>query len=151
MDPAHRENQDACGTHHPDAGQRAEDVRKSTRVYLLVGLILFSGTLATAAVATIPAFDVGAHGFDKWDAILGLAIATTKASLVAAIFMHLRHERRWVYVVITLGALNAAGFFIGTYLHYVDVPNYIYFYENEHAPPVILMDPPSVAKVSEMK
>jgi hypothetical protein len=46
--------------------------------------ILFIGTIVTVLVATVPALDVGHHGFDIWDAILGLAIAATKASLVAA-------------------------------------------------------------------
>jgi caa(3)-type oxidase subunit IV len=31
------------------------------------------------------------------DCLLGLAIATTKATLVAAIFMHLNHEKKSIY------------------------------------------------------
>ena len=99
------------------------------RLYFLVGMILFCGTLATVAVATIPALDVGEHGFDKWDALLGLAIAGTKATLVAAVFMHLNHERRLVYGVITLAGIHAVGCFLGTYLHYVDPAHDRYFYD----------------------
>jgi len=90
-------------------------VRKSIRLYLLVGLILFCGTLATVAVATIPWLDVGEHGFDKWDMLLGLMIATVKASLVAAVFMHLNHERRLVYFFAGLAAIHCTGMilFIG--------------------------------------
>ena len=106
-----------------------EQVRRSLRLYLIVGLILFCGTLATVAVATIPALDVGAHGFDKWDAVLGLAIAATKATLVAAIFMHLNHERRWVYGVITLASMHVVGLFLGTWLHYADMGHDPYFYK----------------------
>lgn len=75
----------------------AEDVKKSIKTYLLVGAILFIGTVVTVLVATVPALDVGQHGFDIWDMWLGLAIATTKASFVAAVFMHLNHEKAWVY------------------------------------------------------
>ncbi len=75
----------------------AEAVRKSIRTYLFIGAILFIGTVLTVLVATVPALDVGHHGFDTMDAILGLAIATTKATLVAAIFMHLNHEKKSIY------------------------------------------------------
>jgi caa(3)-type oxidase subunit IV len=74
-----------------------EAIRKSIRTYLLIGGILFAGTIITVMVATVPALDIGHHGFDIWDAILGLAIAATKASLVAAVFMHLNHEKKAVY------------------------------------------------------
>ncbi|MEO7099346.1 MAG: cytochrome C oxidase subunit IV family protein [Luteolibacter sp.] len=125
-----------------------DEIRRSIHVYLLVGLVLFSGTLATAAVATIPALDVGAHGFDKWDAMLGIMIATIKASLVAAVFMHLKHERRLVYVVISIGVLNAAGFFMGTYLHLTEITHDDYFYHPEGVEQPV-MNPSDVAKVSE--
>jgi caa(3)-type oxidase subunit IV len=74
-----------------------EAVRKSIRTYLLIGAILFGGTILTVMVATMPILDRGAHGFDKVDCMIGLAIAATKASLVAAVFMHLNHEKKTVY------------------------------------------------------
>ena len=75
-----------------------EAIKKSVRTYLFVGGILFIGTIITVLVATVPMLDVGQHGFDKWDCILGLTIATTKAFLVAFIFMHLNHEKKAVFV-----------------------------------------------------
>lgn len=110
----------------------SDEVRRSTRLYLLVGLILFCGTIATAAVATVPALDVGQHGFDKWDALLGLLIASFKASLVAAVFMHLNHEKKFIYVFITLAAIHVTGLFIGIYWHYADLTNDKYFFEAPH-------------------
>lgn len=74
-----------------------EAIRKSIRTYVIVGLVLFVGTALTWAVANVPALDVGDHGFDKWDAILGLCIACVKATFVAAIFMHLNHEKKGIY------------------------------------------------------
>lgn len=84
-------------------------IRRSLRLYFFVGLILFCGTLATVAVATVPALDIGKHGFDKWDMVLGLLIASFKASLVAAIFMHLNHERRLIYFFGGLATVHCIG------------------------------------------
>lgn len=79
------------------AGDTPEAIKKTTRLYLMIGLILFLCTGLTVAVASFEFMDVGQHGFDKWDCILGLLIATFKATLVAAIFMHLNHEKKAVY------------------------------------------------------
>lgn len=91
-----------------------EAIQKSLRLYKIVGGILFLGTILTVAVATVPWLDVGGHGFDVWDMILGLAIATVKASLVAIIFMHLNHEKFTVYWVFALGLVMA--FFLAALL-----------------------------------
>lgn len=74
-----------------------EAIKKSIRTYLIIGAILFIGTITTVLVATVPALDVGVHGFDKWDCVLGLLIASIKATLVAYVFMHLNHEKKAVY------------------------------------------------------
>ena len=74
-----------------------EAIKKHQMLYLLIGLVLFFFTIITVAVATVPALDFGGHGFDHVDAIIGLIIATFKATLVGAIFMHLNHEKKLVY------------------------------------------------------
>lgn len=88
-----------------------EAIRKSIRTYLFVGGILFIGTVVTVMVATFPWLDIGRHGFDMWDAILGLAIAATKASLVAAVFMHLNHEKKAVYWIFASGLIFVIALF----------------------------------------
>ena len=96
-----------------------EAIKKSIRTYLFIGAILFIGTITTVLVATVPALDVGEHGFDKWDCVLGLLIATTKATLVAYVFMHLNHEKKAVYwlfasglcMVCSLAGLSALAIF----------------------------------------
>lgn len=98
-------------------------VKKALRLYLFVGAALFAGTIATVAVATVPWLDIGDHGFDKWDALLGLAIASVKASLVAMVFMHLNHERVLIYSFIILATIHAIGMFLGTYWHFADFIN----------------------------
>ncbi len=74
-----------------------EEIQKAIRKYLIVGGLLFIGTVLTVLVATVEFLDVGKHGFDTADLILGLAIATTKASLVGYFFMHLNHEKKAIY------------------------------------------------------
>ena len=127
----------------------AAAVRRSLRAYLIVGIILFSGTIATVLVATVPALDVGKHGFDKWDAGLGVTIAAVKASLVAAVFMHLNHERRIVYWVILLGILHASGLFIGTAMHFANFTNDHYFYGSAAHINATVPDHPQSAKDSD--
>lgn len=80
-----------------------EAIKKATRLYLLIGLVLFAGTGLTVLVATQPSLDFGKHGFDTFDLVIGLLIATVKASLVALIFMHLNHEKRLIYWLFGFG------------------------------------------------
>ena len=84
-----------------------EEIKKAKRFYLVIFGALLFGTVLTVAVATVPALDVGGHGFDKADAILGLIIATVKASLVMLIFMHLNHEKPLIYFFYGLAILMA--------------------------------------------
>ncbi len=89
-----------------------EAIQKSKKTYLMVFGALLVGTVLTVLVAEAPGWlywlDVGDHGFDKWDAVVGLLIATTKASLVAAIFMHLNHEKKLIHWVF-FGAIALFG------------------------------------------
>jgi cytochrome c oxidase subunit IV len=110
---------------HPDA---RDAVKRSLRTYAFVGIFLFCATGVTYAIANVPWLDVGEHGFDKWDAWLGISIATLKAGAVASIFMHLNHEKRLIYFFILLAGVHAVGCFIGTYLHYADYTHDDYFY-----------------------
>jgi caa(3)-type oxidase subunit IV len=79
------------------AGDSPEAIKKSLRLYILIGAVLFIGTTLTVMVATMESLDFGRHGFDAADCVVGLLIATTKALLVAFIFMHLNHEKKAIY------------------------------------------------------
>jgi len=87
-----------------------EEIKKAVRTYLAVFGALIVGTILTVAVANWYPLErlIGGHGFDVWDAIVGIAIATTKATLVALIFMHLNHEKKAVYWIFGSGLLFAA-------------------------------------------
>jgi len=118
-----------------------EAIRKSIRIYMIVGMILFIGTVVTVAVATVPMLDVGQHGFDMKDAILGLGIAATKASLVAAIFMHLNHEKKAVYWIFGSGIVFVIALFGLTALAKSDPIHDPLFYGGRSTTPAPLASP----------
>jgi len=114
-----------------------EAIQKAQKLYLLVGAVLFGGTVATVLVATQPWLDIGGHGFDKWDMVLGLLIATTKATLVALIFMHLNHEKKWVYWLFGFGLFFGAAMVALIALADGDPIHYDNFTTGEDAPAAI--------------
>lgn len=118
-----------------------EAIRKSIRTYLIIGAILFAGTIITVLVATVPWLDVGHHGFDMMDAILGLAIATTKATLVAAVFMHLNHEKKAIYWIFGSGLFFVFWLFFLIDLAKKDPIHDTLFYGKETTTPLPLASP----------
>ena len=77
------------------SGHSAEEIKKETRVYIMVFVALAALTLVTVAVSYLH-LSFGAA------IALALFIATIKGSLVAAFFMHLISERKLVYAVLIL-------------------------------------------------
>jgi caa(3)-type oxidase subunit IV len=68
---------------------------KGVRRYLMIGIALLVFTALT----------VGANRFHFVVPVaitVALIIAITKGSMVAAVFMHLSHERRWIYGALVL-------------------------------------------------
>ena len=118
-----------------------EAIKKSIRIYLFVGGVLFLGTIITVMVATVPWMDVGKHGFDKWDCILGLTIATIKACLVAFIFMHLNHEKKAVYWLFASGLCMVCSLAGLTALAMADPIHDFLFYGKESTTPKMLASP----------
>ncbi len=79
------------GDAHADAG-------KHTRLYMGVFAALFVGTILTVVVSHYHYSDVG-------NVVVALLIAGAKASLVAAIFMHLKWEKApWIWCPLALCA-----------------------------------------------
>jgi cytochrome c oxidase subunit IV len=68
----------------------AESVRKSVRTYMMIGaaLLVFTGITVAANLLHLPV---------PAAITLALIIAAIKASMVAAVFMHLNHEKQWIY------------------------------------------------------
>jgi len=76
-----------------------EAIRKQVRTYMMVGAALFVFTGITVAVNQI-------HLAVPLAITVALIIATMKGSMVAAIFMHLSHERMWIYGALVLTVLG---------------------------------------------
>lgn len=71
------------------------DVKKSFRRYLSIGAALFVFTAITVAANRF-------HFVVPLAITVALVIAITKGSMVAAVFMHLSHEKRWIYGALLL-------------------------------------------------
>ena len=105
---------------HGDAAHHdhAHDVAKHVRGYLMVGGLLIVLTGVTVGLSYVN-FDkmFGGHG---WNMIIGMIVATFKAGLVAAIFMHLKGEKWTIWKFLLFTAFFCAGLFFLTLLHYAD-------------------------------
>ena len=101
-----------------DHSHDAEHVAKHVKGYLFIGGVLLVLTGVTVGLSYVD-FDkyFGGHG---WNMIIGMIVATFKASLVAAIFMHLKGERITVWRFLYFTAFFVAGLFFLTYLHWWD-------------------------------
>ncbi|HSN87135.1 MAG TPA: cytochrome C oxidase subunit IV family protein [Thermoanaerobaculia bacterium] len=73
----------------------AEAIRKQTKTYIGVFVALMVLTVLTVAVSYF-------HMPVALAVIVALVIAISKGSLVAAVFMHLNHERKAIYWVLIL-------------------------------------------------
>ena len=76
-----------------------EAIRKSIRTYWMVGAALFVFTGITVAVNQL-------HLAVPMAITVALIIATMKGSMVASIFMHLSHERKWIYGALILTVIG---------------------------------------------
>ena len=72
-----------------------EAVKKSVRTYMMIGaaLLVFTGITVAANYLHLPV---------PAAITLALIIASIKASMVAAVFMHLNHEKQWIYGALVL-------------------------------------------------
>ncbi len=80
-----------------------EEIQKHMKAYTLVGAALLVFTVITVVVSWVD------FGSTVVNVFIGLAIATFKAGLVAAIFMHLNHERPMIYRILVFTCFFAAG------------------------------------------
>ena len=76
-----------------------EAIKKSVRTYFMIGAALFAGTVITVIVNRV-------HLAIPLAITVALIIATTKGSMVAAVFMHLSAEKKWIYGALILTVLG---------------------------------------------
>ena len=78
----------------------AEDLAKTKKSFMAVGIALIVFTFVAYALGQWPIFDFGPPGATPMDFILALGLSAVKASLVALIFMHLNHEKGIIYKIL---------------------------------------------------
>ena len=104
-----------------------EEIKKALKLYALIGGVLFIGTILTVSVAVVEGLDFGARGFSTADLIIGLLIASVKASLVMYIFMHLNHEKKLIYLVYGMAGFFALCLYFLTKLAFIDPIKHVGF------------------------
>src|SRR3984893_4676483 len=101
----------------PDPSEHEEyahNVQKHVRGYLMVGATLLTFTGITVSLSYVN------FGTSKANIAVSMLVATFKAGLVAAIFMHLAAEKRLIYRVLIFTGLFVFALFWLTYLAWYD-------------------------------
>jgi len=113
MDETHHDTM-AVDPHAAPDEHGAHNVAKHVRKYLLVGATLITFTAITVWLSYV---DFGSR---KANIAVAMLVATFKAGLVAAIFMHLSNEKRLIYRILLFTAVFVLGLFFLTYLAWYD-------------------------------
>ena len=95
-----------------------DDIAKHVKGYVIIGGVLIICTGLTVALSYVD-FDkwFGGH---NWNFIIAMIVATFKAGLVAAIFMHLKQEKLTIWKFLLFTIFFCCGLFFLTLLHWVD-------------------------------
>ncbi len=100
--------------HTEHDGHVAHNVAKHIRGYMMVGATLITFTAITVFLSYVN------FGTMKANVAVAMLVATFKAGLVAAIFMHLKSEKRMIYRILMFTAFFVLGLFFLTYLAWYD-------------------------------
>src|SRR5882762_11906808 len=103
----------------PDPAEHEEyahNVQKHVRGYLMVGATLLAFTGITVALSYVN------FGTQKANIAVAMLVATLKAGLVAAIFMHLAAEKRLIYRILIFTGFFVLGMFWLILLAWYDYP-----------------------------
>jgi cytochrome c oxidase subunit 4 len=105
-------------TESHDHGHSHEDIARHVKGYFYVGGALLACTVLTVILSYVD-FDkyFGGH---NWNFIVAMIVATFKAGLVAAIFMHLKQEKITIWKFLLFTGFFCLGLFMLTLLHWVD-------------------------------
>jgi caa(3)-type oxidase subunit IV len=113
MDESHHDTI-AVDPHAAPDEHGAHNVAKHVRKYLLIGLILVTFTAITVWLSYVD------FGTQKMNITVAMLVATFKAGLVAAIFMHLSNEKQLIYRILIFTGFFVLGLFFLTYLAWYD-------------------------------
>ncbi len=91
-----------------------DHVGQHVKKYLMVGTVLLIFTALTVFLSYVD------FGSQKANMAIGMLVATFKAGLVGAIFMHLSSEKKLIYRILLFTVFFVAALFWLTYLHWYD-------------------------------
>jgi len=106
-----------------------ESIKKTVRAYWMIGAALFVFTAVTVAVNQV-------HLAVPMAITVALIIATMKGSMVASVFMHLSHERKWIYgalILTVIGFLLVMALPMLTMADHIGTPIHVAAPAAEHA------------------
>ena len=98
------------------SGHTVEEIRRETRVYLMVFVALAVLTIVTVGVSYLHLNTVAAIA-------LALVIASVKGFLVAGYFMHLLSEKKLIFIVLALTAFFFLVLLWGPWQESYDIPS----------------------------
>lgn len=100
-----------------------EEIQKSIKKYLIIGALLIVFTVITVWLSYV---ELPTHGLNI---LVGMIVATFKASLVALIFMHLNHEKSVIYKTLAFTVVLALVLFVLFYFSKMDPLVFDSFYK----------------------
>src|SRR6266496_1265327 len=109
----------------------AHNIQKHVRGYLMVGATLLAFTMLTVALSYVDFGAILSSLFHtnlsatqgrKANITVAILVATFKAGLVAAIFMHLAAEKRLIYRILIFTGFFVLGLFWLIFLAWYDYP-----------------------------
>lgn len=104
-----------CSEHLASSGgSSVHDVSAHVAAYLKVGVALLILTLVTVGLSYV---DLGSH---HRNVFVGMCVATLKAGMVAAIFMHLKGEKITIVRFLVMTMIFVAGLFFLTFFAHID-------------------------------
>ena len=117
MDETHHHSiseTEAAVAEHGHDGHDAHDVAKHIRKYVFVGITLLVFTGITVGLSYVN------FGTQKANVAVAMVVATFKAGLVGAIFMHLSSEKKSIYRILIFTFFFVFVLFWLTYLAWYD-------------------------------
>jgi len=110
----HSSHSAGAGASVHDVPENAAEIASHAKEYLKVGAALLVLTGVTVGLSYV---DFGSRDLNI---VVGMIVATIKAGLVAAIFMHLKGEKITIWRFLVMTVIFAIGLFFLTYLAHSD-------------------------------
>lgn len=92
----------------------AAHIQAHVKLYVVIGIALLVLTGVTVALSYVH------FGSESANIVIGMLVASIKAAMVAAIFMHLKEERKTIYQFMTVAVIFCIALFLITLLAFSD-------------------------------